>query len=368
MIKNKILVICSLMPWDLTRIHGLVTKTEVEDIMIKNKIRMFYESKKESISSYNDNQKLYEYFKTLKDKYKDKITFVNQEIDNKFKAFDIEAINLQGNLFEYYCDDCNLVHDMNVCSNCDNVGLFYNISLKEDKRQYAKVVDLINEAQNLIFIGNVSELDPTLYIDDFIETLYINTEDVKYSGSNPYISNEDKDKNIGDFFNKKHIVENLNDSIDIIDTFVKHKLNTKVNVNIKNPYKNNGVEIIQIVNDYFSYLQTKHSISNEHYDKRLVKVIRKTYPFTKHLPELYVHNIWFAYCYDTKRDPLNIFYDDLFYDMLLVYSKYRWDGVKKYFTIRPKVSLTISYNQGNEKAIKLFQKLLFKDDNHIQFN
>ena len=367
MIENKVLIITSLLPKELTRLYGLVSKNEVKEEAYKDKIIKFYENKKELISNFNNYDNLYKYFKTIKDKYKNKVIFLNQEVDNKFVEYNIEALNLQGSLFNYYCEDCNLKNSSTTCSKCGKENLFYNITFKEDKRQYSQVVDLINETQNLIFIGNVSDLDPTLYTEDFVDTLYVNTEEIQYKGQNPYISKEDREKNFSDFFNQKLIVDDLNNSIDTIDGFIKSKLSKKNVININNPYKNKGKEIIEIINNYFEHLKEKHKINNLHYDKRIVNQIKRKYPFTKLLPELYVHNIWFAYSYDTKRNPSIVTYDDLFYDMLLVYSKYRWEGVKKYFTKKPKVSLTIAYNENDEKTINLFKKLLFKDDNIINY-
>lgn len=366
MLKNKLLIITSLLSKDLTRLHGLVNKQEVNNEILSEKIVSFYENKKELINSFNKYEKLYKCFKELKDKYKDDIIFVNQEIDNKFKIYDIEHLNLQGNLYEYYCEPCNLINNTNICSKCNKENLFYNITLKEDKRQYSKVVDLINIAQNLIFIGNISELDPTLYTEDFIDSLYISEDEVKYNGQNPYLDKEERNKNFSDFFTKKIITTDLNLTIEDINNFVKNKLNKKMTIDINNPFKNKGEEIINIINDYFEHLKSKHNIKNMHYDRRIVNSLKKTYPFTKKLPELYLHNIWFAYCYDTKRNPSIVKYDYLFYDMLLVYSKFRWEGVKKYFTKHPKVSLTIAYNENDEKSITLFKKLLFKNEDTMK--
>lgn len=42
-------------------------------------------------------------------------------------------------------------------------------------------------------------------------------------------------------------------------------------------------------------------------------------------------------------------------------------GCKKILYKHPKVSLTIAYNENDEKTINLFKKLLFKDDNIINY-
>mgnify|MGYP006368731891 CR=1 FL=1 len=47
MIENKVLIITSLLPKELTRLYGLVSKSEVKEELYKDKIIKFYENKKE---------------------------------------------------------------------------------------------------------------------------------------------------------------------------------------------------------------------------------------------------------------------------------------------------------------------------------
>ena len=65
MIENKVLIITSLLPKELTRLYGLVSKSEVKEDAYKDKIFKFYEDKKELISNFNNYDNLYKYFKWI---------------------------------------------------------------------------------------------------------------------------------------------------------------------------------------------------------------------------------------------------------------------------------------------------------------
>lgn len=361
MLKNKILIVTSILPKEFTHLYGLVDKNELMNNEFYNKIMNFYNNKRDLLLNYNENEKFYSYLKTIKNKYKDKIVIVNQEVDLQFSKLNIEHINLHGNMNQYICLDCNKLHDnKEVCPHCNSNKNFYNIRLKDEKGQYKEIVELLEECQYTIFLGNIGQIDPTLFLDEMVDSLYINIENQKYEGNNPYLEKDLKEKNVDYFFDKSFILNSFDESINEIDNFINLYLSKKDFVNMTNPYKENGKEIVELVNNYFNNLKISHNVENKNYDKKMIKKLKQCYPFIKKLPELYVYNIWFAYCNDTNQNPMNIKYDDLFYDMLLVYSKYKWIGIKKFYTKRPKISLTLAYNDNNEKQIEIFKKLILK--------
>lgn len=360
MLKNKILVISSILPKEFTHLYGLIEKTELQNEQLFGKIQDFYNNKKNELENYNKNKDFYSFMKQMSDKYKDQLIIVNQEIDNNYSKYNIPHISLQGNMEKYNCLDCKKISNLNVCEHCNSTKTFFNISLKNDKNQYKEIVDLLDECQFVIFLGNIGQIDPTLFLDEIVDSIYIGTEDIDYQGSNPYLDKELKNNKLSTFFDKSFIVDDYDNCIDNLKDFIELHLSKQNFVNMIDPYKDKGKEIVDLVDVYFEVLKNKHNIENKNYDKKMIRKIKECYPFIKKLPEIYVHNIWFTYCYDTNQNPLHVKYDDLFYDMLLVYSKYRWNGVKKFFTKRPKISLTLAYNSNNEKEIEIFKKLLFK--------
>jgi hypothetical protein len=59
------------------------------------------------------------------------------------------------------------------------------------------------------------------------------------------------------------------------------------------------------------------------------------------------------------------FYTSLFYDMFLVYTIFKWDGIKKTLYKNPKISLLESYLKDDIKSINIFKNLLFKKENSL---
>lgn len=360
MINNKILLICSLLTKDHRHLYSLVDKNEVSNLDIFSKISKFYEKKREELREIKYNEEFFSLIKKLKEIYKDNLVIINQEVDNIFQKNDIEVINLHGNIEESRCLDCNKIFkNLDECPDCKSKNYMVNVTLKNEKGQYQQVVELIDECQNLIFIGDMGQLDPTLFLDEMSNSLYINKEEQKYDGKNPYV---EKKELLSDYFDQKFIYKELDETINLIESFFKISFAKSNNVNKNDPYKNNSIEIIETIENYYKNLQEKYNIEKKFHNKKLLKSIHQEYPFTKKLPDVYIGNIWYAYCNDVKIDPNKVIYDDLFYDMLLVYSLYKWEGTKKFFTKRPKISLVNAYNRNNQKEINIFKKLLLKKD------
>jgi len=359
MIKNKILIITSLLTKDFRHLYGLVSQQEINNKDNLEKVIGFYEYKKEGLKSYQYDKKLIELLKTLKDKHGENIIIVNQEVDDIFDKHNIDAINLHGNIEEYKCLKCNKINQVNICIDCNAKNLIPNITLKDEKGQYQQVVEYIDECQSVIFIGDMGQLDPTLFIDEMLDSLYINVETQTYSGENPHTS---KKEFVHEYFEKKNIIDSYDNSCDDIEKFINLNINNQEIIDKNNPYKDEGKEIIEIVNTYFEHLVQKFNIERKFNDQSLIKKLHTIFPFTNKLPEVYIGTIWYTYCKDINISPTKIEYNDLFYDMLLVYSKYKWEGMKKFYTKRPKVSLTGAYNENNDKSINIFKKILLKQD------
>lgn len=358
MIEEKVLVITSLFPKELTHLYGLVDKQEVLISEYKQKIDNFYNSKQNELNNFVLNNEFYSYLKQLKDNYKNQIIFINQEVDNKYREFEIDALNIHGNINDFICLDCNKIHNLNNCPNCNSTNNFYGITFKEDKNQYKQVIDLVDKCKYLIFIGEMGQLDPTLFLDEMVDSLYINLSNIDYVGKNPYVEKKEK---LSEYFDNFLIINNFIDSINTIDEFlIKNLKKENKEIDILHPYGNKEKEVIDVINNYFEHLVSKYNIQKRYDDRRTINKLKKIYPFVSKLPETYVGNIWHAFCNDINKKSIDIDYNDMFYDMLLVYSVFRWEGTKKYFTTRPKINLSLAYSNNNNKEIDVFKKLIFK--------
>lgn len=364
MIKNKVLLILSILPKELTHLYGLVTKDELNDLNKKNKIDDFYKFKKEELTKLNQYDLFYKNLKFIKDKFKDDLIIVNQELDSILDNYEIEYISLNGNFNNFVCLDCNEFCEVNskICPSCESNKLFYNIRLKDENSQFKELIEHISKCQYTVMIGEMGQVDPTLFIDEMVDSLYLGIKEIKYNGNNPYLDKEFKDYNLSQFFSKSLIVENYDKAILNLNEFLNSYLGKSKKVDIHKPYKNNGKEILDIINNYYNHLIDKYNISENEYDKKIIRELRQSFPFVKNIPNVYLYNIWLSFCHDIKINYKETNYNDMFYDMLLVYAYYRWDGVKKFYTTRPKVSLALAYNENNDLEINIFKKQLLKNN------
>lgn len=364
MIENKLLIIVSLLPKELRHLYGLVDKQEVNREELYNKIYSFYESKRKELLSLEVEPELLKLFKEAKKKYGNNIVIVNQEVDDSLIKHKIDSINIHGNINEYRCNECNLVSIDKNCNDCLDSNSIHNVVLKNDKGQYQQVVELLDECQSVLFIGDIAQLDPTLYLDEMISSLYINDIDQIYKGDNELVQREVP---ISDYFDNSIITNSIKENIEEINTFIDASMKKQIAINQKNPYRDDGIDVIHELNSYSIVLKEEHNIDLEIYDRAMIKKINKSFPFTKKLPNVYIESIWHTFCRDTNRSIKDFSYDDLFYDMLLVYSIYRWPGIKKYFTKRPKISLAQSFNNKNSKHTEIFKKLLYKKEFNLKY-
>lgn len=337
-IHKKVLIINSILPFEMRRLYGLVGKEELifesnDSFLVKKRdsIIKFYNDKKNDLNNFSENNKYLEMIKGLQKRFGDDILVVNQEVDNHFELHKIKHENIHGDLFK------------------NNENDLPDILYKGQTGKYDKVIDLINQSHYLIFVGSVGQLEPRLFIEEMTDSLYVNIEDEMFNG-----------EPVSKMFQEK-IIDDWNNVASLIEEKVIDYMEDMILIDEKNPYKDDGKDVIETINKYMDeVVHGKHKIPKDVYNRRNIKNIHLNFPFTKKISNVYLDSIWQTFCYETQRKDNDYTYTPFFYDMLLIYSFYRWKELRKILDKTPKISLTNAYNKNSVKEINIFRNLIIK--------
>jgi NAD-dependent deacetylase len=141
----------------------------------RDKTIQFYDKRREELQ-YKQPNKAHWVLSELKERYKDEIAIITQNVDNLFEKADIaheDVIHLHGYLREVMCEDCGLVYDIRYkkiqdsfngkCPTCSSKKIRPNIVMfGEAAPLYAKLYKELEDCELLVIIGtsgNVIDVD-----------------------------------------------------------------------------------------------------------------------------------------------------------------------------------------------------------------